>query len=51
MAYNGTPRPTYQKVTSELTQDELAKSAKAIMRKPLAPGSDTRAPVEISLKR
>ncbi len=51
MAYNGTPRPTYPKVTPNPTLDAVAKDATAIMQKPLAPGSDTRPAAEIKIRK
>lgn len=51
MAYNGVPRPTYQKVTPRRKLDEIAKSAEAITRQPLAPGSDARPAAEIKIRK
>lgn len=51
MAYNGVPRPTYQKVTPRRKLDEIATNAKMITRQPLAPGSDTRPAAEIKVRK
>ncbi len=51
MAFNGSERPTYQKVTPRRKLVEIAKGVEAIKRQPLAPGSDTRPSVEIKIRK